>query len=70
MCDKTCGGGTRTNIRVPKVDLQHGGVECTGHSTITESCNIQECPGKLIINYTIYRITRLQDYMIYKITRS
>ena len=45
-CDKSCGGGFRTNTRVPKVDEQHGGEKCTGASNVTESCNIQECPGK------------------------
>ena len=50
MCDKSCGGGTRTDIRVPKVDVEHGGQECTGPSTVTESCNVQECPGKHFVN--------------------
>ena len=44
-CDEPCGGGMRTNTRVPKVDAQHGGEECTGSSSITESCNVHECPG-------------------------
>ena len=44
-CDEQCGGGMRTNTRAPKVDAQHGGEECTGSSSITESCNEQECPG-------------------------
>ena len=49
-CDKTCGGGLRTNTRVPAPEAQHGGEECTGHPNVTESCNIQECPGILIVN--------------------
>ena len=44
-CSKTCGGGSRTNTRTPKVDAAHGGEECNGASNITESCNTQECPG-------------------------
>ena len=48
-CSKTCGGGMVTNTRVPKVDVQHGGEECTGSSTVTESCNVHECPGNLLI---------------------
>ena len=63
MCDKTCGGGTRTDIRVPKVDVElvknggnlYGGKECTGPSTVTESCNVQECPGKFIWNMMNYK---------------
>jgi len=35
---------------VPKVDGEHGGEECTGHSSVIESCNVQECPGKCIVN--------------------
>jgi hypothetical protein len=49
-CDKTCGGGLFTKTRVPKVDEQHGGEACTGHSSVTESCNVQECPGKFIVS--------------------
>ena len=49
-CDKTCGGGLFNKTRVPKVDEQHGGKACTDHSSVTESCNVQECPGKLIVN--------------------
>ena len=49
-CNQSCGGGIRTNTRVKKVDEQHGGVECTGDSSVTESCNIQTCPGKFIVN--------------------
>ena len=45
-CDEPCGGGFRTNQRAPRVDAQHGGDECTGASTVVESCNIHECPGK------------------------
>ena len=49
-CNQTCGGGYRTDTRVPKVDGEHGGEECTGHSSVIESCNVQECPGKCIVN--------------------
>ena len=44
-CSLTCGGGTLTKTRTPKVDAEHGGENCTGHTEITESCNVQECPG-------------------------
>ena len=49
VCDKTCGGGLLTKTRIPKVNEQNGGEECTGRSNVTESCNIQECPGKIIV---------------------
>ena len=50
-CDKTCGGGTKTKTRKIAQQAEHDGNECTGDSTITESCNIQECPSnKDIIN--------------------
>ena len=50
-CSKTCGGGMRTNIRELKFlaesaeELQDLHESCAGSSNITESCNIQECPG-------------------------
>ena len=44
-CSKRCGGGTRTNIRKLKVNSAHGGEACYGMPNITESCNVQECPG-------------------------
>ena len=45
-CSLTCGGGTRTNTRKEKVSANHGGDECHGLTNITESCNVDECPGK------------------------
>ena len=47
-CDKECGGGMRTNTRTEKVGAQHGGEECPGPASIEESCNVQECPGRII----------------------
>ena len=45
-CSLTCGGGNLTKTRTPKVDKLHGEQNCTGHAQVTESCNVQECPGK------------------------
>ena len=45
-CSKTCGGGERTKTRREKVSSAHGGNECEGLTSITESCNVEECPGK------------------------
>ena len=49
LCSKTCGGGLRTNTRAEKVNANHGGTECSGSAVVEESCNVQECPGKLHI---------------------
>ena len=49
-CSKSCGGGVRTNTRIEKVNAAFGGKECNGFSTIEESCNIQECPGRAIFS--------------------
>ena len=45
-CSLSCGGGIQTNTREPNITAAHGGEECSGSSTVTESCNIQECPGR------------------------
>ena len=49
-CSVTCGEGTRTNTRIPKVAAQFGGDECDGTSSSTEKCKDQECPGKSMQN--------------------
>ena len=54
-CDKDCGGGMQTNTRVPKIDAQHGGEKCPGNATIDVSCNVHECPGKLIVKLLSYK---------------
>ena len=50
-CNKSCGGGFRINTRT--VESKDSREECAGSSTISESCNVQECPGKIfcISNY-------------------
>ena len=45
-CSKTCGVGTRTNTRTKKVEEKNGGL-CEGESTLSESCNLQNCPGNI-----------------------
>ena len=47
-CSITCGGGTRSNSRERKIDAAFGGRECPGLASITEACNVQECPGSLL----------------------
>ena len=44
-CSSSCGGGTRTNTRSKNVSAEYEGDECEGTTSITESCNVQECPG-------------------------
>ena len=45
-CSKTCGRGTRSNTRTKKVEEMHGGI-CDGESTVSESCNTEDCPGSV-----------------------
>ena len=44
-CSSSCGGGTRHNTRSRNVSAEHEGDECDGITSITESCNTEECPG-------------------------
>ena len=43
-CSKSCEGGNRTSTRFKIVEEMYNGT-CEGHSTYTEECNMQECPG-------------------------
>ena len=45
VCSQSCGGGTRTRTREPKVLAAHGGEECNGPASMDESCNVQTCQG-------------------------
>ena len=47
-CSAPCGGGTQNGTRRVTQPAQHGGSECTGLSTATQSCNSEECPGARI----------------------
>ena len=51
-CSKSCGGGTRTNKRSPKIEADFGGSNCTGASNITEDCNIIPCPGNFLVSFS------------------
>ena len=53
-CSKTCGDGERVNTRDVKVTAAHGGADCIGNSTVTESCIVQQCPGKKKLQWVIY----------------
>ena len=46
-CSVTCGNGTQTRTRdcsnpVP----EHGGIDCTGDTSETQTCDQVPCPGK------------------------
>ena len=62
-CTKECGGGKRTNTRPIKTGAEHGGRNCSGHSQITEDCNIQECPGITNIPISINYMPYIEHYM-------
>ena len=42
-CTKECGVGTRKITRNVLVKDTQGGKQCSGPSTVTESCNLQKC---------------------------
>ena len=42
-CSKTCGTGTRTNIRTKLIEEQNGGT-CSGDPAEFEACNTMDCP--------------------------
>ena len=44
-CSVTCGGGTRTKSRTPKVAPEYGGIACEGPDSVEEICNLHKCPG-------------------------
>lgn len=43
-CSKSCGNGTQNGTRMVAQPAEHGGSECTGSTTATQSCNSHECP--------------------------
>lgn len=59
-CDATCGGGIQQRYRTcTNPSPSHGGRDCLtanlGPSMVTQSCNINECPGKLHLNCVFLR---------------
>ena len=52
-CSKTCGTGMRENVREQKVIAEFGGKECSGPESVTEACNVLECPGNTFQLITI-----------------
>ena len=52
ICSKTCGGGERSKIRDVKIEAAYGGKECQDSSSMTETCNTNDCPGKYFFTFT------------------
>ncbi|XP_063675855.1 coadhesin-like [Bolinopsis microptera] len=58
-CSKKCGTGTQTGTRsCTNPTPEHGGKDCEGLHTGTQSCNTQHCPSKIpcCFNTTIRRL--------------
>ena len=54
QCSLSCGGGTRTNIRLKTSEEKNGGI-CEGEPWVQEDCNSKGCPGKFNL-YPVYLI--------------
>ena len=54
-CNKSCGKGFRIKTRSPKSRSSNLMDDCSGPSTVLESCSISECPGIYLIGYTFLR---------------
>ena len=57
-CDATCEIGSKTRHRMKSPEAAYGGVDCSGESQMTMSCNEGKCPGtdtdKIRFFYKIY----------------
>ena len=62
-CSKTCGRGTRLNTRTKKVEEVNGGI-CEGESTISDSCNTEDCPGSESV-FNIFALINVYDITFY-----
>ena len=53
-CSVTCGEGVRVNHRTKLQEELHGGTECEGETTETETCSApNKCPSKPSVNNNI-----------------
>ena len=50
-CSEPCGGGTQTRTKTP---AQHDGVDCTGDTTLSRSCNEPACPVNCVGSFGTY----------------
>ena len=46
-CSASCGEGTWTKTRTKIINNEGNGGKCTGKGTMEETCNTNDCPGKL-----------------------
>ena len=53
-CSSLCGGGIRTNTRSRNISAEHDGEDCHGTTSITESCNVHECPGNALFRRLVF----------------
>ena len=52
-CSAECGGGAQTRSRTcTNPAPANGGADCKGDSSETRKCNIQACPGKVLMRST------------------
>ena len=55
-CTKTCGTGTQErNRKCDNPPPSAGGKDCVGPAYETKKCNINECPGKYLLNQNIWQ---------------
>ena len=45
-CTKTCGMGSNSRNRSIAIEASNGGMDCSGETDMTMSCNEGECIGK------------------------
>ena len=66
QCSTTCGIGSRVSAREKLVEEANGG-NCSGRSTKTEECTVQECPGT-DLRYLRQVLETLNKYSYRKLT--
>ena len=49
-CSEPCGGGTQTRTKTP---AQHGGQDCTGDTSLSQVCNVPDCPVNCVGSFSV-----------------
>lgn len=65
-CSMTCDGGQKLASRMIVNPALYGGKSCVGEGFITEKCNEQPCPGKILLKYKLY----LFKLRLYELSRT